>query len=66
MKSAAAFGDEMKQIDHDPHEHLKIPGQGEKQWAKAKWGREPTPMDLLWYILPIAAVAIVLHLMRGY
>jgi len=56
----------MKQIDHDPHEHLKIPGQGEKQWAREKWGREPTPMDLFWYILPIAAVAIALHIWRGY
>lgn len=56
----------MKQIDHDPNENAKIPGQMEKRWAREKWGRDATPSDLFHYILPFAAVAVAMFLWRGY
>lgn len=56
----------MKQIDHDPKEHVKIPDYGDRQWAKDKFGEKPTTSDLFYYLLPIAAVAIAMYLWRGY
>ena len=56
----------MKQIDHDPKEHLKVPGQSERHWARQKYGRDATPTDLFYYILPFAAVAIAMMIWRGY
>lgn len=55
----------MKQIDHDPDENTKFPDYGDRQWAKKKFG-DPKPSDLLFYLLPIAAVAIAMYLWRGY
>lgn len=54
----------MKQIDHDPNEHAKLPDYGERQWAKDKFGEKPSPSDLFYYLLPIAAVAVALFIMR--
>jgi hypothetical protein len=56
----------MKQIDHDPNEHVKVPDYGDKQWAKDKFGENPKPADLFYYLLPIAAVAVAMYLWRGY
>ena len=56
----------MKQIDHDPNEHAKLPDYGERQWAKDKFGEKPSPSDLFYYLLPIAAVAVAMFLWRGY
>lgn len=56
----------MKQIDHDPNENRKFPDYGERKWAREKFGKDPEPMDLLYYLAPIAAVAIVMFLWRGY
>ena len=56
----------MKQIDHDPKEHRKFPDYGDRQWAEKKFGDNPTPSDLFYYLLPIAAVAVAMYLWRGY
>jgi len=56
----------LKQIDHDPNENVKFPDYGDRQWAKKKFGENPKPADLFFYILPTAAVAIALYLFRGY
>lgn len=56
----------MKLIDHDPNENVKFPDYGDRKWAKEKFGENPSPSDLLYYLLPIAAVAIALFLWRGY
>ena len=56
----------MKQIDHDPNEHHKYPDYGERRWAKDKFGEEPRPADLFYYLVPIAAVAVALFIWRGY
>jgi hypothetical protein len=60
------IGEEMKQIDHDPNEHRKFPDYGDREWARKKFGPNPTPSDLFYYLLPTAAVAIALYLYRGY
>lgn len=54
------------QIDHDPNENKKFPDYGEREWAKKKFGAEPQLTDLLYYLIPLAAVTIVLHWIRGY
>lgn len=56
----------MKQIDHDPNENRKFPDYGDRQWAKKKFGENPTPADLIYYLLPFAAVAVAMFLWRGY
>jgi hypothetical protein len=56
----------LKQIDHDPNENVKFPDYGDRAWAKKKFGENPKPSDLFFYILPTAAVAIALYLFRGY
>lgn len=56
----------MKQIDHDPNENVKFPDYGDRQWAKSKFGENPKPSDLFYYLLPIAAVAVAMYLWRGY
>jgi len=56
----------LKQIDHDPNENRKFPDYGDRQWAKKKFGENPTPADLIYYLLPFAAVAVAMFLWRGY
>lgn len=56
----------MKQIDHDPHENVKFPDYGERKWARDKYGAEPRPSDLLYFLIPIIAVAVAMYLWRGY
>lgn len=56
----------MKQIDHDPQENLKLPGQGERRWAKEKFGENVGPRDLLFYLAPFFFTAVALYLWRGY
>lgn len=55
------------QIEHDPEENRKLPGHNmERRWAREKFGENPSPSDLLWYIAPIAAVVVAMHIWRGY
>jgi len=54
------------QIDHDPNENHKLPDYGEREWAKKKFGENPQPLDLLYYLIPFIAVSTALFLMRGY
>jgi hypothetical protein len=56
----------LKQIDHDPNENVKFPDYGDRAWAKKKFGENPKPSDLFFYLLPTAAVAVALYLYRGY
>jgi hypothetical protein len=56
----------LKQIDHDPNENVKLPDYGDRAWAKKKFGENPQPADLIYYLIPIAAVSIALYLIRGY
>ena len=53
------------QIEHDPHEHDKFPDYGKRKWAKENFGPNPKPSDLVGYLLPFAAVAVVLFLWRN-
>jgi hypothetical protein len=57
---------QLKQIDHDPAENKNLPGQMERQWARHKYGRDATPADLFYYVLPFAAIAVAMFLWRGY
>lgn len=52
-------------IDHREGEQ-KFPNYGEDKWLEKKQGRQGSPRDLLYFLLPIAAVAIASFLMRGY
>lgn len=52
------------QIDHDKNEFQKFPDYGDRAWAKKKFGEHPTPMNLFYYLLPSACVAIVLFIVR--
>jgi len=56
----------LKQIDHDPDEHRKFPDYGDRKWAQEKFGPNPNIGDMLYHLLPIAAVAIAMYLWRGY
>jgi hypothetical protein len=56
----------MKQIDHDPKESEGLPGKGEREWARQKFGNDVGPKDLIYYLLPFLAVAVAMFLWRGY
>lgn len=56
----------MKEIDHDPNENRKLPNYGERDWARQKYGRDANPGDLLYFLIPIAVIAVAMFLWRGY
>jgi hypothetical protein len=56
----------LKQIDHDPNEHRKFPDYGDRKWAKDKFGENPKPSDLFFYLLPTIFVAVAMYIWRGY
>lgn len=56
----------MKKIDHDPNEHVKFPDYGERKWARDKFGDNPSPSNLFYFLIPIIAFSVAMFLWRGY
>lgn len=54
------------QIEHNRNEHSKLPNYGEKKIAEDKFGPNPKPSDLLFYLLPFALISIGLFILHGY
>jgi len=65
-ETKAKQGAPIRQIEHNPNEHMKFPNYGERKWAEGKFGERPSPGNLFAFLLPIAAVAVAMFLWRGY